>query len=132
MNEIITSTPATSVVMRSGSAQVREVEVGETLTVGNHGSISVAGDHAGALIEGNRVTFAEPGRYTVRHVVGQFDVLAYEPTALDRVPRRPSSGSSEDRSDAERRLVLRSLATHSEWNGTSVDAGRFNLMQFGA
>lgn len=118
--------------MRVNSSQVREVAVGEVLTVGSTGTISCDSEHA--TVDGNRVTFSEPGRCRVTWIGGVFDALAFEPESLDAVPAKQSSGNigGPDRSAAARRLVLRQLATHSNWDGRLSSIGSFNLSHFGA
>lgn len=117
--------------MRATSSQVREVAVGQQLTVGHTGTITTDADSAEVV--GNAVTFTQPGRFTVSWLGGTFSVVAYESAALDLVPRQQSSGAvGRERSVAERQLVLRQLATHTDWNGTLLDAGRFTLAHYGA
>jgi hypothetical protein len=127
---ITTHTSASdSVVMRTGSSQVREVAIGETLTVGSGGTITCDG----GTVSGNTVTFAVPGRFTVTHAGGKFAVLAYEPAALDLVPLTQTSGAiGVTRSEHDRRLVLRALATHSTCDGTALDLTHLPLQRFGA
>src|SRR4051812_13252757 len=97
--DVQTFTGSVACIMRSGSSQVREVAVGQPLTVGPAGAISC---DAGEVVD-NQVTFSQPGRYTVSHMGGVFSVLAFEPAALARVPRQQSSGASGiDRSDDTR------------------------------
>jgi hypothetical protein len=129
MNEVATYTGSIACTMRSGSNQVREVMVGETMTVGTVGQITCDG----GAVDGNRVSFHTPGRYRVRWSGGAFDCLAYEAGALDIVPRVQSSGASGIERDADsRRIVLRSLATHSSWDGRADSARQYRLTDFGA
>jgi hypothetical protein len=117
--------------MRAGSEQVREVACGETLTVD---STNISVDSETATVTGNIVVFSEPGRYTVTCEAGSFAVLAFEPEALDMVPAQQSAGAiGRERSEHERRMVLRSLATHgSDWDGTAADVRRHHLQRHGA
>jgi hypothetical protein len=129
---IHTHTSATDVLtMRTGSSQVREVAIGETLTVGHAGTVAV--DSESAIVTGNTAVFTVPGRFTVSHALGEFAALAYEPGALDRVPLTQTSGAiGVTRTVQDRRVVLRSLATHSDWPGTVDSLWRYDLRQFGA
>jgi hypothetical protein len=137
----------------TGAGAVAALLVGESLEVrvdfGEPGDLALAStdpvvlgtvpEGATVTISGGLVTgFTKPGLYKFKctFVTGQFrwlEVFVFEARVLDLVPQT-SSGSSSDRSPAERRRVIRALAQHPQRaDGTwaALTGGGLNIAMFG-
>lgn len=122
----VTLTPTTHLEHRSPGVPVREVELGETLTLRGVDSLTLV-SHPGQppTIDGLAITPVARGLHRFVVQLGQsrceLAVFAYDAACTAWIPVVQRDGDPSPRSLEARRLVIRSLVQHLDSDGRFFD-----------